>query len=92
MKLEKTIHPNHSLVINEDNIPVAVVVNRMVAFRLNDLVIVTPDKNGNICPGIKHGGIGRIVEIRRTDTDRFYGVQMENGEFGYMHHSVMKRC
>ena len=92
MKLETTIYANHLLVINEENTPVAVEINGVVAFRLNDTVEVTADSQGYICPGIRTPGIGKIVEIRRDDTDHFYGVEMQNGEFGYMNCDRMKLC
>ena len=58
--------------------------------RIN-LVQVTDDGHGNICPGISHGGIGKIVEIRRDDTDHFFGVLMNNREFGFMKDARIKR-
>ena len=91
MKLESTCYANHKLVINEQGTPVAVQIDGVVAFRLYDTVHVTDDGHGYICPGITHSGIGQIVEIRRDDTDHFYGVQMSNGEFGYMKSSRMRR-
>ena len=92
MKLESTCYANHKLVINDQGTPVAVQINGVVAFRLNDIVKVNDDGHGYICPGIRHSGIGQIVEIRRDDTDHFYGVRMRNGEFGYMKYSRMTRC
>lgn len=84
MKLETTIFSNYELVIDEFDIPVAVQINGEVKYRLYDLVRVTDDGRGYICPGIEHEGIGRIVEIRRSDSDNFFGVLMDNGEFGFM--------
>ena len=92
MKLEPTNISNYKLVINEQGSPVAVQINGVVAFRLNDTVKVTDDGYGYICPGISKPGIGQIVEICRDDTDHFFGVQMRNGEFGYMKCSRMTRC
>ena len=92
MKLESTCYANHHLVINDQGTPVAVQINGVVAFRLNDTVKVTDDGHGYICPGIKYPGIGQIVEIRRDNTDHFYGVRMRSGEFGYMKCSRMTRC
>ena len=84
MKLENTIFSNYQLVIDEFNIPVAVRINGEDKYRLNDRVRVTADCHGYICPGIKREGIGKIVEIRRDDSDHFFGVLMDNGEFGFM--------
>ena len=91
MKLEETSYSNYQLVIDEFNIPVAVRVNGEDKYRLYDLVQVTDDGHGNICPGISHGGIGKIVEIRRDDTDHFFGVLMNNREFGFMKDARIKR-
>lgn len=84
MKLENTIFSNHQLVVDEFDIPVAVRIDGEDKYKLYDLVRVTHDGHGFICPGVKHEGIGRIVQIRRDDTDHFYGVLMNNGEFGFM--------
>jgi len=91
MRTEGTIYANHKLIINEVGTPVGVLINGEIAFNLYDSVEVTDDGHGYICPGIKHAGIGRIVEIRRDNTDHFYGVRMANGEFGFMKHERMKR-
>lgn len=90
MKLEGTCYANHFLVINENNIPVGVQINGEVAFQLHDTVKVSSDARGYICPGISSEGVGTIVEIRKDDTDHFYGVKMMNGEFGYMKHLRME--
>lgn len=90
MKIERTSYANYQLVIDEFNIPVAVRVNGEDKYRLYDLVRVTDDGHGYICPGITHGGVGRIVEIRKDKTDHFFGVLMNNGEFGFMHSGRIK--
>lgn len=92
MKLENTIYSNHKLVIDDNDTPIAVQINGVVAFRLNDIVRVTDDGHGYICPGVNHSGIGEIIDIRRDDTDHFYGVKMKNGGFGYMKSSRMEHC
>ena len=92
MKLENTIYSNHKLVINDNGTPIAVQIDGIIAFRLDDFVRVTDDGTGYICPGISHSGIGKIIEIRRDDTDHFYGVIMiETGEFGYMKYNRIER-
>lgn len=90
MKLEDTIFSNYKLVIDEFNIPVAVRINGEDKFKLYDLVRVTNDGCGYICPEIKHEGMGKIVEIRRDDSDYFFGVLMNNGEFGFMKDARME--
>lgn len=92
MRLESTCYSNHKLVIDDQGTPVAVQIDGVVAFSLNDTVKVTDDGHGYICPGIRQSGIGQIVEIRRDDTDHFYGVKMRNGEFGYMKCDRMTHC
>lgn len=84
MKLEGTIYHNFMLVIDEFDIPVAVQINGKICHRLYDDVRVNADCKGYIGDGIKHEGIGTIVRIRRDDTDYFFGVLMDNGEFGYV--------
>ena len=89
MKLENTVYSNHKLVIDDNDTPVAVQINGVVEFRLNDIVRVTDDGHGYICSDIHHSGIGRIIDIRRDNTDHFYGVEMKNGEFGYIKYNHM---
>ncbi len=84
MKIEHTIFSNYELVVDEFDIPVAVQVNGELKYRLYDVVRVTADCRGYICPTIMHEGTGRIVEIRRDESDHFFGVLMDNGEFGFM--------
>ena len=84
MKLEETLYSNYKLVIDEFDIPVAVMVNGEVRYRLYDRVSVTDDGHGYICPGITKEGVGRIMQIERDDTDHFFGVLMNTGEFGFM--------
>ena len=68
MKLERTSYSNYQLVIDEFNIPVAVRVNGEDKYRLYDLVQVTDDGHGNICPGISHGGIGIVTFLQDATT------------------------
>ena len=91
MKLEKTIYANYKLGIDEFDIPVAVQVSGNNIFQLYDKVRITADCIGYICPGIEHEGLGTIVRIRRDDSDHFFGVLMDNGEFGYMKDSRMTK-
>ena len=91
MKLENTNISNYQLVIDESNIPVAVRINGEVKYQLYDLVRVTADCRGYICPEIKNEGFGKIVKIRNDDTDYFFGVLMDNGEFGFMKSARIER-
>lgn len=90
MKLECTIYSNHELVVDEFDIPVAVRINGEDKYRLYDRVYITDDGCGYICPEIKHEGMGKIVEIRRDATDHFFGVLMDNGEFGFVKSARIK--
>ena len=83
MERERAIYANMMLVIDEYKIPVAAELRDGTKFRLYDQVWVN-DYEGYPGPGIKHGGFGRIMEIRREATDgNYFGVLMSNGEFGY---------
>ncbi len=85
MTVENTGFSNIKLVVDEFNIPVAVQIDGTVKYRLYDNVTVKGDIMGYICPGITVEGQGRIVEIRRDDTDHFFGVLMNNnGQFGFV--------
>ena len=85
MKLENTIYSNYKLVIDEFDIPIAVKIDERIRYWLYDVVEITADCHGYIGQGISHGGIGKIVQIRRDDTsDCFFGVLMNNKEFGYV--------
>lgn len=91
MKLEATIFNNYQLVLDEFDIPVAVRVDGEDKYRLYDNILVTGDSQGFICPGIHHEGLGRIVEFRRDNTDHFFGVLMDHGEFGYIKASRIEK-
>ena len=52
-------------------------------FYVGDVVNVSDDGYGYICPGIKTPGIGVIAGVREDDTDHFFCIEMANGEFGY---------
>ena len=85
MKLERTVFANIQVVRDEFDIAVAVRVDGKDRYHLYDMVKVTGDCRGYITPGIKHEGVGRIVEIRTDDMDYFYGVLMnETHEFGFV--------
>ena len=68
---------------DESELLVGMVENER-AYLIADEVEITGDIMGYICPGILHPGKGTIIEIRKHDTDHFYGVLMDNGEFGFM--------
>ena len=90
MKVEETAFANYQLIIDEFDIPVAVRINEEDKYRLYDIVRVTADCRGYICPTISREGTGRSVEIRRDDSDHFFGVLMDNGEFGVMKSTRME--
>ena len=84
MKLEDTIFSNYKLVIDEFDIPVGIQINGNIRYWLYDVVKITFDSRGYITEGINHEGIGKIVQIRRDTSDYFFGVLMNNREFGYV--------
>lgn len=90
MKLENTSFSNYQLVLDELNTPIAVRIDGVDRYRLYDRVVVTDDGHGYISPGIKHGGIGTLAEIRRDNSDNFFGIRMDNGEFGFMKSARIK--
>ena len=85
MELKNTLISNIKLVLDESGTPIAVLKNGKIEFRLHDKVTVNCDSRGYICPTIKKTGMGQITKIDpEASTDRFYGVQTENGEFGFV--------
>jgi hypothetical protein len=90
MKKESTMFLNYKLIVDEFDIPVALEVNDEIRFKLYDHVYVNDD-GGYIGPGLNKPGIGRIVEIRRDNTDYHFGVLMASGEFGYTKDSRLRR-
>ena len=84
MKLENTTYKNHKLVVDEFDIPVAVNTNGKTTHRLYEDVFVKAGCIGYIGEGITREGYGKIVCIRRDDEGCFFGVLMDNGEFGYV--------
>lgn len=91
MKLENTGCANYKFVVDEFGIRVAMQINGFIKYRLYDRVRVTDDGRGYICPMIDRPGFGRIVEIRKDDTDYFFGVLMDNGQFGFMKDARMEK-
>lgn len=97
VNLESTIYSNHHLIIKSSTgEPVGVAIisfGKEDVYRLGDYVKVEDDGRGYICPGIRRPGIGQITEIRRDDTDHFYGVTMDSGERGTMKYTrIAKRA
>lgn len=83
MKKEATCFSNVWLLVDDNDYPNAVQMDDETIWAF-DRVRVTADAHGYICPGIKTPGEGIIMEIRRDDTDHFFGVLMNSGEFGFM--------
>lgn len=51
-------------------------------YYVGEMVKVTGDIHGYICPGIRTPGIGRITCVHEDNTDHFFTVEMVNGEIG----------
>ena len=88
-KIEPCKISNHKLIVTNDDkaTPVGVIEEGPLGmnkyYLLGDRVDVKGDIIGYICPGVVSPGRGEIVEIQR-DIDHYYGVRMDDGEFGYM--------
>jgi hypothetical protein len=84
-RYEPTNFANFKYIVSndEDNFVVGVLENAK-SYLIGDRVKVGCDCRGYIAPGISQPGEGRITHIQRDDTDHFYGVQMDNGEFGFI--------
>ena len=84
VKLESTIFSNISLLIDATNDnPIGVWQDDCIYIR-GDRVKVTADIMGYIAPGVNRPGEGQIVKIVRDNTDHWFAVLMDNGEFGFM--------
>lgn len=84
MELKKTKYGNIFYIYEDDDL-VGIVEDPETHpqyFFVGDVVKVTDDGNGYICPGISHNGIGVIIGIQEDDTDHFFEIQMLNGESG----------
>ena len=84
MKLEETIYSNYQIVRDDLNIAVAVRINGKDEYRLYDRVNVHGDIHGYICSEITEEGEGQIIKISNDRGDHFFGVLMDNGEFGFV--------
>ena len=90
LKFEPAFFSNHWFVVTDDEYAVTVGVveegplNHKTAYLIGDRVEVTDDGVGYIGPGISRPGLGEIVDIERNDTDHYFGVQMDNGEFSHL--------
>lgn len=78
------------IVSNDESEALVGVIEHERSYLLGDVVKITADPRGYICPGISCPGRGKITEIQEDDTDHFYGVQMDNGEFGFMKSARIK--
>ena len=84
MKLISTIFSNYQLLATNDGEIKSLIKNEEVAYSVGDIVVVTPDSMGYICPGVTRGGLGKITKMREDSTDYWIGVKMNDGQFGYM--------
>ena len=92
VRLEESMLSNfHFIVIDDDelefeNFPVGMLVDvgEQKPYLIGDRVEVKADTMGWIAPGITRPGFGTITEICEDYSDHFFGVQMDDGEFGYL--------
>lgn len=85
MKTRKTAFANIFYLIDAEENIVGIRTNPgkyQKEYYVGDIVKVTDDGCGYICPGIKTPGNGKIVSVHEDDTDHFFTVKMENGETG----------
>lgn len=82
---KNTNFPNYKYIVTDDiySALVGVAENNNI-YLVGDRVKVTDDCYGYISYGISSPGMGIISEIQYDDTDYFYGVLMDNGEFDYL--------
>ena len=96
-KFESTNFTNILYIVTDDEYeyPVGVLFNPgdmdAMSYLLGDQVEIAGDCYGYVAPGISMPGVGRITEIQRDDTDHFFGIQMENGEFGFVKCARIRR-
>ena len=50
---------------------------------VGDQVMLTGDCYGYVAPGLKPGP-GTITKVCKDDTDHFFGIQMDDGSFGFV--------
>ena len=82
---------NFQFIVTDDEHHFAVgVLENEKSYLLGDRVLIAPDIMGYITPGIEHPGEGMITRICTDDIDHFYGVQMDNGEFGFVKSARIK--
>lgn len=84
---EFTIFSNIQYIVEDDSTPVGIVfdLGKDYEHRLmvGDKVKVQGDCHGYICPGVRRNGFGVIERVKRDDTDHWFGVRTEHGEFGF---------
>lgn len=51
---------------------------------LGDRVKIKGDTYGYISPGINREGFGTVVDITDEYTDHYFGIQMDNGQYGHV--------
>ena len=76
-----TISKHYSAIRSADGRTIGVIEDEKM-FLIGDRVELRADSDGYIAPSILEEGMGVITKIRINGTVRF-GIQMDNGEFGY---------
>ena len=84
IKLEKGRFENYKFIVQRvDGKTVGLKIDEK-EYLLSNRVEIRADSDGRICAGIMHEGLGTITRIKRNGTDHYFGVQMDDGEFGYV--------
>ena len=86
MKKEK-ITITYEIGYDEFGIPVVVLKNNKIIFKLYDIVSVSGNSKKSIfpgIPGIQKPAFGKILEILKSEDDLFFGILTFNNHYGYV--------
>lgn len=85
LRLEDAFFDNHKFIVIDDGSGLTLgVLRNETVYLIGDRVEVTGDVKGYIGGGITKPGLGYITQIERNCTDHYFGVEMDNGEFGFV--------
>lgn len=81
----KAYFDNFRFIVTDDETERVVgVLEDATPYLIGDRVEIKGDTMGYISPSIRRPGLGFIVDIVTDYTDHFYGVRMDNGEYGHV--------
>ena len=82
MRRKTGFFSNHQLLIDGNEI-VGVEYDRYRIMR-GERVKIQGDSHGYISPSITKEGYGTVVDITDKYTDHYFGVMMDNGQYGHV--------